>query len=99
MLESRVQLGLTYYSLGRTPAAVAEWGAVLERDPGCDDARMYLRLVRDPKDTAKERVASANPNRWSTVVMEDPARAAPRGAEDERHLDASQLSHASGDSA
>lgn len=47
LLRSQVQLGLTYYSMGRTPEAIAEWEDVLEMDPGRDEARMYLRLVRD----------------------------------------------------
>ena len=46
LLDSQIQLGLTYYSMGRTPEAVEEWNAVLERDPSRDEARMYLRLVR-----------------------------------------------------
>jgi tetratricopeptide (TPR) repeat protein len=45
-LESAVQLGLTYYTLGRTPQALAEWESVLERDPSCEEARMYLRMVQ-----------------------------------------------------
>lgn len=45
LLESQIQLGLTYYSMGRTPQAIAEWNAVLEKDPSRDAARMYLRLV------------------------------------------------------
>ena len=48
MLESQIQLGLTYYSIGRTPDAIREWDAVLEKDPSRDEARMYLRLVRGP---------------------------------------------------
>lgn len=46
LLDAAVQLGLTWFSLGRADRAVAEWNAVLERDPSRDDARMYLRLVR-----------------------------------------------------
>ncbi len=44
-----VQLGLTYYTLGRTDAALAQWRAVLEREPDREDARMYTRLVASPK--------------------------------------------------
>jgi len=29
---------------------VSEWTAVLERDPSRDDARMYLRMVREGDD-------------------------------------------------
>ena len=52
-LESAVQLGLTYYTLGRTPQAVAEWESVLEQDPSRDDARMYLRMVQSGEVTVK----------------------------------------------
>ena len=45
-LEAAVQLGLTWYSLGQPERAIAQWEAVLERDPSCDDARMYLRMLR-----------------------------------------------------
>ena len=44
-LEAKVQLGLTYYSLGRIEQARAEWNEVLEIDPSRDEARMYLRMV------------------------------------------------------
>jgi cytochrome c-type biogenesis protein CcmH/NrfG len=40
-----VQLGLTYWSLGRTEQAIAEWQRVLSAEPERADARMYLRLV------------------------------------------------------
>ena len=46
LLDSQVQLGLTWHAMGRTADAVAEWEAVLEKDPSRDEARMYLRLVR-----------------------------------------------------
>ncbi|HIF91608.1 MAG TPA: tetratricopeptide repeat protein [Myxococcales bacterium] len=52
MLDSQVQLGLTYYSMGRTPKAITEWEAVLEKDLSRDDARMYLRLVRNVQNRA-----------------------------------------------
>jgi tetratricopeptide (TPR) repeat protein len=45
-LEAQVQLGLTYYTLGRTQDAVDQWAQTLERDPSREDARMYGRLVR-----------------------------------------------------
>ena len=44
-VEAAVQLGLTYWSLGRSEQAIAEWGRVLEAEPERADARMYLRLV------------------------------------------------------
>ncbi len=45
MLEAQVQLGLTYYSMGRAGDAVTLWNEVLRRQPGRQDAQMYLRLV------------------------------------------------------
>ena len=44
-LDARVQLGVTYYTLGRTAEARAEWTASLERDATRDDARMYLAML------------------------------------------------------
>ena len=46
LLDSQIQLGVTWYTMGRTADAIAEWDAVLEKDPSRDEARMYLRLVR-----------------------------------------------------
>ena len=81
MLDSQVQLGLTYYSMGRTPEAIAEWDAVLERDPSRDDARMYLRLVRgvnrrltrptiDPVVSARNAVEDdLEVSRWTTSIL------------------------------
>ena len=59
MLDSQIQLGLTYYSMGRTPEAIAEWEAVLEKDPSRDEARMYLRLVRG---AARRSLAAVSPD-------------------------------------
>ena len=53
LLDSQIQLGLTYYSMGRTPDAVCEWNSVLEKDPSRDEARMYLRLVSGKRETAQ----------------------------------------------
>ena len=44
-LEAAVQLGLTYWSLGRGEQAIAEWQRVLSAEPSREDARMYLRLI------------------------------------------------------
>jgi hypothetical protein len=44
-LDAQVQLGVTYYTLGRAAEARAQWNAVLEREPDRDDARMYLRML------------------------------------------------------
>ena len=67
MLESQVQLGLTYYSLGRTPEAIREWEAVRERDPSRHEALMYLRLVWG-RDHASEPAASQDQD-WSTIPL------------------------------
>ena len=48
LLGARVQLGLTYYTLGRTPDARREWNTVLREDPSNRNARMYLRMVTTP---------------------------------------------------
>lgn len=73
MLSSQIQLGLTYYSMGRTPEAIAEWEAVLEKDPSRDEARMYLRLVRGasrriPRALAK-RSDEVEISGWSTSLL------------------------------
>jgi len=52
-----VQLGLTYYALGRAQDARERWEAVLRHDPARRDARMYLRLVTE----RKEAPAQASP--------------------------------------
>jgi tetratricopeptide (TPR) repeat protein len=57
MLDSQIQLGLTYYSMGRTPEAITEWEDVVEKDASCEEARMYLRLVRG----ADRRVLRSTP--------------------------------------
>lgn len=54
LLDSQIQLGLTWHAMGRTADAVAEWEAVLQKDPSRDEARMYLRLVRGRRRVAAE---------------------------------------------
>jgi tetratricopeptide (TPR) repeat protein len=49
LLDAGVQLGLTYWTLGRGEQAIEEWQAVLERDPTREDARSYVRMVRAGK--------------------------------------------------
>jgi tetratricopeptide (TPR) repeat protein len=46
LLDAGVQLGLTYWTLGRGEQAIEEWQAVLERDPTREDARSYVRMLR-----------------------------------------------------
>lgn len=45
-LASMVQLGVTYYTLGRSDEATRVWEQVLALEPGRGDAAMYLRMVR-----------------------------------------------------
>ena len=57
MLEAQVQLGLTYYSMGRASDALSLWNEVLHREPGRQDAEMYLRMVSrgaTPVETSPE---------------------------------------------
>ena len=49
-LDSYVQLGLTYYTLGRPQEAIEQWAYVLQKDPSVEDASMYLRLVRSDQN-------------------------------------------------
>jgi len=58
LLEAQVQLGLTYYTLGRAPDALAIWNEVLRRDPAQRDALMYVRLVRGAEAAAKKEAAA-----------------------------------------
>ncbi len=68
MLEAQVQLGLTYYSMGRAEDALSQWSEVLKRQPERQDAQMYLRMVAKdvvpveatPESPATGRVAGAD---------------------------------------
>ena len=60
LLDSQVQLGVTWYTMGRTADAIAEWDAVLEKDPSRDEARMYLRLVRGRAREVSSETTRAN---------------------------------------
>ena len=44
----RVQLGLTYYTMGRNELAKKEWGKVLDLYPDDKMARMYMTLLNSP---------------------------------------------------
>jgi hypothetical protein len=70
-------LGLTYYSLGRTPEAIREWEAVREHDPNRHEALMYLRLVRG-LDPAPEPAANQGGD-WSTRPLVAASNATPEG--------------------
>ena len=78
MLESQIQLGLTYYCLGRTPEAIREWEAVREYDPGRKDALMYLRLVWGREGTPEP--ADSQGEGWSTRPLSGVRDATPRGS-------------------
>ncbi len=54
-LDSAIQLGLTLYTLGRTAQALEAWEEVLARDPECEEARMYLRMVRSSREPRAPR--------------------------------------------
>jgi tetratricopeptide (TPR) repeat protein len=55
MLDAQIQLGLTYYTLGRSGDALERWNAVLEQDPSRDEAHMYIRLVTKAQEKANSR--------------------------------------------
>jgi tetratricopeptide (TPR) repeat protein len=69
LLGAQVQLGLTYYTMGRAPDAVAVWSEVLRRDPSQRDALMYLRLVR-----GAEAERSETPERTAGRAQESQSR-------------------------
>lgn len=48
-LPARIQLGLTYFSQGKTAHAVREWKGVLKRDKNNPAAQMYLRISENHK--------------------------------------------------
>lgn len=54
MLSAQIQLGLTYYTMGRAPEAVGLWSEVLRRDPSERDALMYLRMVQGSERSKRE---------------------------------------------
>ena len=59
--DSHVQLGLTYYALGRAREALGEWQQVESEVPERPDIAMYLKLVSDvsqePNAQEREEVA------------------------------------------
>ena len=72
-LDAAVQLGLTLYTLGRADEALAEWSAVLERDPTRDDARMYLRLMGAARRRGARAATEASRRRASPRRIADGA--------------------------
>jgi len=53
-VDAYIQLGLTYYSLGRPQEAIEQWQAALSRDASKSRARMYLQLVQAQERERKE---------------------------------------------
>jgi len=47
--HSRVQLGLTYYTMGQHERAKSEWLKVLRANPEDKVAQMYMNLLLTPK--------------------------------------------------
>jgi tetratricopeptide (TPR) repeat protein len=45
LVESRIQLGLTWYSLGRAEEARAEWDLAAAEQPDREDVKLYRRLL------------------------------------------------------
>lgn len=62
MLEAQVQLGLTYYSMGRAADAVTLWSEALRSQPGRQDAQMYLRMVAGETSLLAARSDAATDN-------------------------------------
>jgi len=50
-----VQLGITYFSMGKNADAVAEWKAVLRHDPENPRAKMFLKLAEEMAKTKGAR--------------------------------------------
>ena len=72
MLEAQVQLGLTYYSMGRAADALSLWSEVLQRQPERQDAQMYLRMVSGGEAVPVEATSeSAALDRAGPVVGAD----------------------------
>jgi tetratricopeptide (TPR) repeat protein len=61
LYDAHVQLGLTYYAVGRPRDARERWEAVLKRDPARRDARMYLRLIAEPKPASAKSAPASSP--------------------------------------
>ena len=60
LVGAQIQLGLTYYTMGRTPEAVELWNEVLRRDPSERDALMYLRMVQGSEKAKQEPAAPSS---------------------------------------
>ncbi|PIR16519.1 MAG: hypothetical protein COV46_08260 [Deltaproteobacteria bacterium CG11_big_fil_rev_8_21_14_0_20_49_13] len=43
-ITAKIQLGVTYYSSGKLAEAKKQWHAVLDKEPGNEYAKMYLKL-------------------------------------------------------
>ncbi len=77
LLETQVQLGLTYYTIGRAPDALELWSEVLRRDSSQRDARMYLRMVRGA-ETEMVRGAETEMVRGAETEREETSSESPQ---------------------
>jgi tetratricopeptide (TPR) repeat protein len=50
-LPSRLALGMCYFNAHRIPEAVAEWEAILKRDPSHNEAKIYLKVASQSQMT------------------------------------------------
>lgn len=46
-ITAKIQLGVTYYSMGKMNDAKKQWNQILEKDPGNEYAKMYLKLCEN----------------------------------------------------
>jgi tetratricopeptide (TPR) repeat protein len=65
-LASAVQLGVTYYGMGRVDEAIQLWTSALASDAGRADASLYLRLVK-ARSPAGNRVPDPKPEGDATA--------------------------------
>ena len=60
---ARINLGVTYYSLGRRFDALAEWHEVLKTDPENKSAKLYIRMVDDANPPMPGSALPRNPDK------------------------------------
>ncbi len=51
-MPARLALGILYYGHGKVLEAQTEWHKILEKDPGNQDAHMYLKLSESATETS-----------------------------------------------
>ena len=79
LVETRIQLGLTYYSLGRADEALAEWDRAAAGAPEREDVNVYRRMLRRDADEDAASAASA-----ASAAAASPAASAASGSESRR---------------